>query len=126
MLDERISHICRPIMANGRLCSAQSIEPFFGRSATVQTIYFLLAVTATSAAIFALMMRADKRRGALLDSGSSDPGVSSGSDGWTTSWFGSNHFGPSTDLFSSSDGGSGWSGGDGGGGGGGGGVGSND
>jgi hypothetical protein len=75
------------------------------------TIYFLLAVAATSAVIFALLMRADSDRSASSDSSSYDA-VSSGSDGWTASWFGSNHFGPSTDLFSSSDGGGGWSGGD--------------
>jgi hypothetical protein len=81
----------------------------------MDTIYFLLAVGATSAAIFALMVRSDRRR-APSDSGSSDPGISSTGDGWTTSWFGSNHFGPSTDLFGSSDSGGGWSGGDSGGG----------
>ena len=83
------------------------------------TIYFLLAVAATSAVIFALPTRADRRRRrGPSDGGSSDPGISSTSDGWTTNWFGSNHFGPTTDLYSSSD--SGWSGGDSGGGAGGG------
>jgi len=85
----------------------------------MDTIYFLLAVATTSAVIFALMTRADRanRRGASSDSGSYDPGVSATTDGWTASWFGSNHFGPSTDLFGSPDSGGGWSGGDSGGGG---------
>ena len=79
----------------------------------MNTIYFLLAVSATSAAIFALTTRADRinRRGASSDSGSYDPGVSSTTDSWTASWFGSNHFGPSTDMWSSGDNGGGWSGG---------------
>ena len=58
----------------------------------MNTIYFLLAVSATSAAIFALTTRADRinRRAASSDG--------SPSDSWTASWFGSNHFGPSTDM----------------------------
>ncbi len=77
------------------------------------TIYFLLAVAATSVVIFALPTRADRgRRRAPSDGGSSDPGISSTSGGWTTSWFGSNHFGPTTDLYNSSDSSGGWSGGD--------------
>jgi hypothetical protein len=100
----------------GRLCSAQSIELFFVRSPAVQTLYFILAVALTSTIIFLLSMRADRGRRASSDGGSSDPGISSTSDGWTTSWFSSNHFGPTTDLYSGSDSGGGWSGGDSGGG----------
>jgi hypothetical protein len=80
------------------------------------TIYFLLAVAATSAVIFALPTRADRGRRRVSSDGGSSPGISSTSDGSTTSWFGSNHFGPTTDLYNSSDSGSGWSGGDSGGG----------
>jgi hypothetical protein len=83
------------------------------------TIYFLLAVAATSAVIFALPTRADRGRRRVSSDGGSSPGISSTSDGSTASWFGSNHFGPSTDLFSSSDSSGGWSGGDSSGGGGG-------
>jgi hypothetical protein len=46
------------------------------------TIYFLLAVAATSAVIFALPTRADRgRRRVSSDNGSSDPGISSTSRG---------------------------------------------
>ena len=53
----------------------------------MDTIYFLLAVAATSAAIFALMMRADRinRRRGSSDVGSSDPSVN---DSSLASWFG--------------------------------------
>jgi hypothetical protein len=53
----------------------------------VNTIYFLLAVAATSAAIFSLMMRADRinRRRGSSDGGSSDPSVN---DSSVASWFG--------------------------------------
>ncbi len=53
----------------------------------MDTIYFLLAVAATSAAIFALMMRADrvKRRRGSADGGSSDPSIT---DSSVASWFG--------------------------------------
>ena len=53
----------------------------------MDTIYFLLAVAATSGAIFALMMRADRaKRGC----GSSDGGLSdpSANDSAVRSWFG--------------------------------------
>jgi hypothetical protein len=69
----------------GRLCSAQSIELFW--SPAVQTIYFILAVAATSTVIFALMMRADRinRRRGLSDGVSSDPSIN---DSSVASWFG--------------------------------------
>jgi hypothetical protein len=69
----------------GRLCSAQSIELFW--SPAVQTIYFILAVAATSTVIFALMMRADRinRRRGSSDGGSSDPSIN---DSSVASWFG--------------------------------------
>ncbi len=53
----------------------------------MDTIYFLLAVGATSVAIFALMMRADRinRPGGSSDGGSSDP---SSDDSSVASWFG--------------------------------------
>jgi len=53
----------------------------------MDTIYFLLAVAATSGAIFALMMRADrvKRGRRSSDGGSSDPSVN---DSAVRSWFG--------------------------------------
>jgi len=53
----------------------------------MDTIYFLLAVGATSAAIFALMMRADRisRRRGSSDGGSSDPSIN---DSSVASWFG--------------------------------------
>jgi hypothetical protein len=53
----------------------------------MDTIYFLLAVAATSAAIFALMMRADriKRRRGSSDGGASDSSVN---DSAVRSWFG--------------------------------------
>jgi len=53
----------------------------------VDTIYFLLAVSAVSAAIFALMMRADRinRRRGPSDGGSSDPSIN---DSSVASWFG--------------------------------------
>jgi hypothetical protein len=54
----------------------------------VNTIYFLLAVSAVSAAIFALSMRADRGRRASSHRGSYDPGVSSSSDSSVASWFG--------------------------------------
>ena len=52
----------------------------------MDTVYFLLAVAATSAVIFALMMRSDRisrRRGS--DGGSSDASVN---DSAVRSWFG--------------------------------------
>jgi hypothetical protein len=53
----------------------------------MDTIYFLLAVAATSGAIFALMMRADRvnRGRGSSDGGSSDP---SANDSAVRSWFG--------------------------------------
>ena len=53
----------------------------------MDTIYFLLAVAVTSAAIFALMMRADRinRRRGSSDGGSSDPSIN---DSSVASWFG--------------------------------------
>ena len=53
----------------------------------MNTIYFLLAVSAVSAAIFALMMRADRidRRRRPSDGGSSDPSIN---DSSVASWFG--------------------------------------
>jgi hypothetical protein len=53
----------------------------------MDTIYFLLAVAATSAAHFALMMRADRisRRRGSSDGGSSDPSIN---DRSVASWFG--------------------------------------
>jgi len=53
----------------------------------MDTIYFLFAVGATSAAIFALMMRADRinRRRGSSDGGSSNP---SSNDSSVASWFG--------------------------------------
>ena len=87
----------------------------------MNTLYFLLAVAAVSAAIFALTTRADRiSRRASSDGGSSDPGLSAGSDGWSAAnwWFGA-HSGQSTDTTGSSDSGGGWGGGDSGGGGGG-------
>ena len=71
------------------------------------TIYFLLAVAATSSIIFMLMTRAENAGRRSSD----DPGTSSASDGWTASWFGSNHYGPSSDLLGSGDNVSNWSGG---------------
>ena len=100
----------------------------------MQTIYFVLAVAAVSAIIFALTTRADRisdrisRRRASSD-GSYDPGLSSGSDGWSAaSWWFGNHSSQFTDTSGSWDSGGGFSGGDGGGGGsdGGGGGGSSD
>ena len=92
----------------------------------MNTIYFLLAVAATSAVIFVLTTRADNagRRRGSSDSGSYDPNLSS-SDGWSAAnwWFGAH----STDTTGSWDNSGGWSGGDSGGGdGGGGGGGSSD
>jgi hypothetical protein len=84
----------------------------------MDTIYFLLAVGVTSTVIFVLTTRADRGRRASSDGGSYDPGVSSSSDSSVASWFGSNHFGPSTDMFGSGDSGGSWGGGDSGGGGG--------
>ena len=79
----------------------------------MQTIYFILAVAVVSTIIFVLTTRADHagRRGAS-DSGSSDPGTSSGGD--ATWWFG-NHSSQFTDASGSWDSGGGWSGSDGGG-----------
>ena len=57
----------------------------------MDTIYFLLAVAVTSAAIFALMMRADRisdrivRRRGSSDGGSSDRSLN---DSAVRSWFG--------------------------------------
>jgi hypothetical protein len=53
----------------------------------MDTIYFLLAVAVTSAAIFALMMRADSinRRRGSSDGSSSDPSLN---DSSVASWFG--------------------------------------
>jgi hypothetical protein len=90
---------------------------------TSSIIYFLLAVSGTSAVIFVLMMRADNvKRRASSDGGSYDPGISSSSDGWSlASWFGFDNAGQSTDTSGSWDSSSvsdgGGSGGDGGGGG---------
>jgi hypothetical protein len=117
MVDERVGHILRPNMAKSVACAPHKRPKLCPRQeAVVNTIYFLLAVAAASTAIFALMMRADKRRGTSSDSGSSDPGVSSTNDGWVASWFGPTH---SSDISGSWDSG-GWSGGDSGGGAGGG------
>jgi hypothetical protein len=71
----------------GRFCFAQSTQMPFRREAIVDVIYFLLAVGAVSAAIFALMMRADgiNRRRGSSDGGSSDPSVN---DSAVRSWFG--------------------------------------
>ena len=69
----------------GRLCFAQSMI-YGSKGAVVDVIYFLLAVSATSAVIFALMMRADRinrRRGS--DGGASDPSIN---DSSLASWFG--------------------------------------
>jgi hypothetical protein len=49
------------------------------------TIYFLLAVAAVSAAIFALSMRADRGRRGSSDGGSYDPSIN---DSSVASWFG--------------------------------------
>ena len=84
----------------------------------MNTIYFLLAVAATSSVIFALTTRADRisdrisRRRASSD-GSYDPGVSSSGDGWSAAgwWFGA-HSTQFTDTSGSSDSGGSWSGGD--------------
>jgi hypothetical protein len=66
----------------------QSIDPRFGRRPfAMDTVYFLLAVAAVSAIIFALMMRADRinRRRGSTDGGSSDTSVN---DSSVASWFG--------------------------------------
>jgi hypothetical protein len=53
----------------------------------MDTIYFLLAVAATSTVIFVVMMRADRisRRRGSTDGGSSDTSVN---DSAVSSWFG--------------------------------------
>ncbi len=53
----------------------------------MQTVYFILAVTAVSTVIFMLMMRVDRinRRRGLSDGGSSDSSVN---DSAVRSWFG--------------------------------------
>jgi hypothetical protein len=112
MLDERIGHNWRPNMAKSVVVSRTiARSPVQQEAIVADTIYFLLAVAAVSAAIFALSMRADRGRRGSSDGGSYDPGVSSTTDSSVASWFGSNHFGPSTDMFGSGDSG-GWSGGD--------------
>jgi hypothetical protein len=104
-----------------RLCLAQSIELLVGRSvADHANDLFFLAVAAVSAICFALVTRAanaGRRRRGSPDGGSYDPSVSSTTDSTAASWFGSNHFGPSTDAWGSGETGGGWSGGDSGGGG---------
>jgi hypothetical protein len=113
MVDERIGHIWRPIMAKSVACAPHNrLICFLGRSPAVQTLYFILAVAVVSTIIFALSMRADR---ASSDGGSSDPGVSSTNDGWVASWFGPTHSGDIRQLGQRA----GWSGGDRGGGGGG-------
>ena len=85
----------------------------------MNTLYFILAVAATSAGIFALTTRADRisdrivRRRASSDGGSYDPGASSGSASWSaaTWWFGA-HSGQLTDSSLGSDSGGSWSSGD--------------
>ena len=60
--------------------------PWSKRPNVMDTIYFVLAVAVTSAAIFALMMRADRinrRRGS--SDGASDPSIN---DSAVRSWFG--------------------------------------
>ena len=71
----------------GGLCPAQSMISDSEGAAVMDTIYFLLAVAATSAVIFALMMRADRisRRRGSSDGGASDPSIN---DSSAASWFG--------------------------------------
>ena len=77
MFHERASHIWRPIMAKSDVCASHNRLNFFGRSAAMDTIYFLLAVAVVSTVIFMLMMRVDRinRRRGSSDGGSSDSSV---------------------------------------------------
>jgi hypothetical protein len=87
MLDERASHIWRQIWRDRSSVPAQGTQNLSRQEAVVSTIYFLLAVAAASAAIFALMTRAEKvnRRRGSSDGGSSDPSIN---DSSVASWFG--------------------------------------
>ena len=65
MADERISHIRRPSVAKSINCAPHNRLTIFDstkEAAVTDTIYFLLAVAATSAVIFALPTRADRGR----------------------------------------------------------------
>jgi hypothetical protein len=72
---------------DGELAVCASHNSVQQEGLVMDTIYFLLAVAATSGAIFALMMRADRvnRRRRSSDGGSSDPSIN---DRAVTSWFG--------------------------------------
>jgi len=60
MFHERAGHIWRPIMATSAVCASHNRLIVQLEGLVMDTIYFLLAVAATSGAIFALMMRADR------------------------------------------------------------------
>jgi hypothetical protein len=88
MLDERIGHNWRPNMAKSVVVSRTiARSPVQQEAIVADTIYFLLAVAAVSAAIFALSMRADRinRRRGPSDGGSSGPSIN---DSSVSSWFG--------------------------------------
>jgi hypothetical protein len=74
-------------MAKSDVCASHNRLNFFGRSAAMDTIYFLLAVAVVSTVIFMLMMRVDRidRRRGSSGGGSSDSSVN---DSALRSWFG--------------------------------------
>jgi hypothetical protein len=72
--------------AKSVVCALHTIQRLW-QGAVVNTIYFLLAVAATSGVIFTLLMRADRinRRRGSSDGGSSAPSTDESS---VASWFG--------------------------------------